>query len=584
MDRHLYDRLQYLGKYLRPHRQVLFFSLVLSIISTALGMIQPYFAKLLIDKVFVDSNADLLVPLIVALVVLLSFSFILRTGNNWIYTRFSAGLLFKMREDLFEHLHRVPLRFFSKWKSGDIYSRIASDMADIQGLITETLPNYLFDFLTCAITTAILFWLNWKMVLMSYCFIPVALILMHLIRPKVIRLSREITEGNADISHFLFESLGATKIIRAFDADRLENEKLQKKQAGILDRLLDFQIIGAWSSAVPTTFIIVNSVIIFGYGGVQVLDGAMSLGSLMAFSIYQGRVLSPLQGLMNGFLALQQAKVSLARVEEILEIRPDDGDSGDIVIRDEELRGEIDFQSVSFAYEKGEPVLQGVSFQFPYGRTTALVGPSGAGKSTICDLTMRLFDPDAGVIMFDGIDLKTLKKEWLRKQIALISQDTHLFHTSILENIRFSNPSASDSAVMDAARDACIYDFIKSLPNGFHTEVGDRGVRLSGGQRKRVSIARSLLVKPRVLIMDEATAYLDTQAEKALKETLQRLMAGKTIIVISHRMSTIRGADKIIAIDKTGIQYDGTPRAFLKSNNETLWGEVHLDDRRAHEH
>ncbi len=545
---------------------------------------QPYFAKLLIDKVFLNKNPDILIPLLIALIVLLTISFGLRVINNWIYTRYSAGLLFKMREDLFAHLHRVPLRFFSKWKSGDIYSRIASDMADIQGLVTETLPNYMFDFLTCIITTIILLWLNWKMVLMSYCFLPIALYGIHLIRPKVIRLSRNITEGNADISHFLFESLGSTKLVRAFDAGNLECKKLQKKHASILKNLLEFQIIGAWSGSIPTAFIIVNSIIIFGYGGFLVLDGAMSLGSLMAFSIYQGRVLSPLQGLMNGFLALQQAKVSLTRVEEILAIRPDGVEYGAVVIRDEDLRGQVAFDTVFFAYERDEPVLSGISFQIPHGKTTALIGPSGSGKSTICDLTMRLFDPDSGTITLDGIDLKTFKKEWLRKQIALISQDTHLFHTSILENIRFSDPSANDSDIIEAARAACIFDFIQSLPMGFHTEVGDQGIRLSGGQKQRVSIARSLLIKPRILIMDEATAYLDTLAEKTLKKTLQSLMKGKTIIIISHRMSTIQDADKIIALDKEGIAYDGPSLDFFKKENEAMFRQFELNNRLGYDH
>ena len=554
MNLHLYEQLRYLGKYLRPYRHILLFSLFLSIISTALGMIQPYFAKLLIDRVFINGNQDILVPLIIALILLLTISFIIRVSNNLIYTRYSAGLLFKMRADLFAHLHRVPLRFFSKWKSGDIYSRIASDMADIQGLVTETLPNYIFDFLTCILTTIILLWLNWKMVLMSYCFLPVALFALHLIRPKVTKISRDITEGNADISHFLFESLGNTKLVRAFDAEDQERQKLQKKQSGMLECLLRYQIIGAWSGLVPTAFVIVNSIIIFGYGGYLVVEKTMSLGTLMAFSIYQGRVLSPLQGLMNGFLALQQAKVSLTRVKELLDIRPDVLEYGDVVIKDENLKGHVVFDNVSFAYEKDEPVLQGVSFEIPPGKTTALIGPSGSGKSTICDLTMRLFDPDSGKITLDGIDLKAFKKEWLGSQVALISQDIQLFHASILENIRYSDPTASRSDIINAAKAACIYDFIESLPKGFHTQVGDRGVRLSGGQKQRIGIARCLLIKPRVLIMDEATAYLDPVAEKKLKQTIDTLMQKKTIIVISHRASTIHGADRIIAIDETGIR------------------------------
>jgi len=579
MDLYIYNQLKYLGQYLRPYRYILVLSLALSIISTTLGMIQPYFAKLLIDKVFISGNPDILIPLLTALILLLIISYIIRILNNRIYTRYSAGLLFKMREDLFKHLHRVPLNFFSKWKSGDIYSRIASDMADIQGLVTETLPNYMFDLFTCFITTIILLWLNWKMVVMSYCFLPLALLAIHWIRPKIIALSRNMTEGNADISHFLFESLGSTRLIRAFDAEGLESEKLEQKQSKILEYLLRYQMLGAWSGLVPTVFIIINSIIIFGYGGFLVLEGAMTLGSLMAFSIYQGRVLSPLQGPMNGFLEVQKAKISLSRVKEILEIQPDCLEYGDTIIRDEELEGEVVFDRVAFAYEKEEPVLQSLSFRIPAGKTTALIGPSGSGKTTVCHLAMRLFDPDSGSVSLDGIDLKTLRKDWLRKQITLISQDTVLFHTSILENIRFSNPAAGESEVVEAAKAACIHDFIQSLPKGYHTEVGDRGVRLSGGEKQRVSIARSILIKPKILIMDEATAYLDTNTEKELKDTMQTLFTGKTIVVISHRMSTVQDADKIVVMGENGIRYDGPSSEFFQKENDDMYRQFQFRDR-----
>ncbi|MDM8523193.1 ABC transporter ATP-binding protein [Desulfococcaceae bacterium HSG8] len=560
------EQIQYIGKYLRPHKRILIFSFLLSGVSTALGMIQPYFAKILIDKVFIDRQSQILIPLLLALISLLIISFIIRVSNSYIYTLYSSRILFKMREDLFEHLQRIPLNFFTKRKIGDIFSRIASDMADVQALVTETIPHYLFNFLTCLITAMILFWLNWKMALLSLSFLPAALYIIHRIRPKIMELSRHVAESNADIAHFLFESLSNTSLIRAFGAETPECEKLKEKQSGILKFLLRYQIMGVFSGSVPTMFTVINTLVVFGYGGFLVLEDTLSIGSLVAFSVYQGRVFAPLQGLMDGFLVIQKSRVSLTRVREILDIEPVSTENGDHVPEDGAVRGDIAFKNVSFAYDENEPVLRNLSFQIPSGKITALVGPSGVGKTTICHLILKLFDPDSGQVTLDGTDLNRFRTGWLRKQITLVSQDIFLFHTSILENIRFSDPRASNEAIEAAAKAACIHEFILSLPDGYHTVVGDRGVRLSGGQKQRISIARSILLDPKILILDEATAFLDASVEERLKETIKFLMKDRTILIVSHRFSTIQHADKIIAFEKEGLVYEDTAEAYLNES------------------
>jgi len=554
-----------LSKYLRPHKKVLIISFLLSVISTALGMIQPLFAKVLIDKVLLSQQYELLLTLLAAVICLLVISFLIRVSNSYIYTRYSAKVLFQMREDLFDHLQKVPLSFFSKRKIGDIYSRIAADMADIQGLVTETLPGYLFNFLTCLLTATVLLWLNWQMAVLSFCFLPLAMYLIGLIRPKLLKLAKNLAESNADIAHFLFESLAGTSLIRAFGAERLESEKLKEKQSGILKILLRYQVLGAFSGSVPTFYTILNTIVVYGYGGFLVMKGSLSIGSLVAFAIYQGRVFGPLQGLMDGFLAMQKAKVAINRVKEVLDVEPAFQEDGNIELNEHALKGEISVENVSFAYEAEEPVLNNLSFHIPAGKITAIMGPSGVGKTTICHLIMRLFDPDAGTVALDGVNLKAFKIEWLRYQIALVSQDTFLFHSAIIENIRYSKPKASEAEIVEAAKAACIHDYIRSLPDQYQTVVGDRGVRLSGGQKQRISIARSILMQPRILILDEATAFLDASVEEQLKETIRLLMQGKTIIVISHRLSTIQGVDKIIALEKEGIVYAGPSADFFQN-------------------
>ncbi|GKT09215.1 ABC transporter ATP-binding protein [Desulforhabdus sp. TSK] len=559
--------MRFMGRYLRPHKRALILSTLLSVVSTGLGLVQPYFAKVLIDKVFLGDRPDLLVPVLAVLIVLLLLAFATRVSNSYLYTHYSARLLFKMREDLLAHLHKIPLTFFSRSRIGDIYSRIASDMADVQQLWTVTLPHSLFDVLTCLITIAILLWLNWRMALMSFVFLPVGVIMLRSIRPKLTELSRKIAESNADVAHSLFESLSGTSLIRAFGAEDLECRRLRERHADVLQTLLRYQAVGALSGSIPTFFILVNTLVVFGYGGFSVLGGSLSVGELVAFSIYQGRVFGLLQSLMDGFLVIQKSKVSLERVGEIFAIEPQVREDGDLILSDETFRGDIAFHNVSFSYDGGEQVLRELSFQIPGGQTTALVGPSGVGKSTICHLILRLFDPTSGVITLDGTDLKRFSTQWLRSRIALVSQDIFLFHTTIFENIRYARPEASEQDVVEAARAACIHDFILSLPQGYGTVVGDRGVRLSGGQRQRISIARTVLLKPKILLLDEATAFLDTAVEEELRSTLEALMGGRTILVISHHASSIRNAKKIIALGPAGVEYEGPYDGAYELNN-----------------
>lgn len=540
----------YLIKYIKPHRTTVIITLALTALATGLGMVQPLFARMLIDRVLPEGDARLLLILLSAVVSLFMLSFAIKIANSYLYTRYSAKVLFKMREDLFSHLQIVPLSFFSKKRIGDIYSRIGSDITDIQGFLTDTIPNACFNLLTCVMTAGILLWLNWKMALLSFCFLPVGMLIISWLKPKVMVLTRKVAEKNADIAHFLIESLEGNRLIRAYGAGERSRHRLQDHHSKMIRFLMRHQILGAVSGSIPLMLTIINTLVVFGYGGFLVMDGALTIGSLVAFSIYQGRVFGPLQGLLDSFLVLQKVKVALHRVEEIMTVQPGLSQKGNRRIGDWELKGELVFKDICFGYEPDQPLFNDLTFQVPPGEITALVGPSGMGKTTLCHLAMRLMDSDAGSIALDGIDIRTLNTGWLRRQFALVSQDTFLFHDTILENIRFSNPEADDDDVMNAAKAACIHEFISTLPKGYDTIAGDRGVKLSGGQRQRISIAQAILRNPKILILDEATAFLDAQAEERLKETLNRLMKDKTIIIVSHRASTIRGATKIVDLEQ----------------------------------
>ena len=557
-------QLTYLSRYLKPHRKIIAISLSLSVLSTTLGMIQPYFAKILIDSVFMEKNGSALAPLLSIMIGLLLSSFVVRVVNNYIYTGYSARLLFAMRRELFDHMQRVSLKYFTRQKIGDLYSRIGSDMADIQSFLTDAVPHFLFNFLTCIVTAAILLWLNWKMALMSFAFLPFGLWVIGRIRPDILKLSRNVAETNADISQFLFESLGNTHMIRAFGAREAESERLDAKHGTMLGYLLRYQVLGAFSGSIPTVFIVVNTLVVFGYGGLLVLDGGLTVGSLVAFSIYQGRVFSPLQGMLDGFLAMQKSKVAFQRVQEVMDLPAETENDDDCEeIAQERMAGPVEFRSVSFSYNPQEPVLSDLSFSIPEGRTTALVGPSGVGKSTVCHLLMRLLTPDDGEIFVNGTDLRRISSGQLKKSICIVSQDIFLFHTTIYENIRYGKQDAETDEVIRAARAACIHDYVSRLPNGYDTVIGDRGVALSGGQKQRVCIARALLANPKILILDEASAFLDADVESQLKQTMRFLMKGRTILVVSHRESSISDVDKIVALDKSGLLYEGPPEGYM---------------------
>lgn len=559
LDPGLFAHFKYLSPYLRPHKWGLVLSCVLSGMSTALGMIQPYFAKVLIDSVFLAGRYSSLAPLLALMIALLMLSFGIRVGNSVLYTRYSARILFSMRQDLFDHFHRIPLVHFTRRRIGDICTRIGSDMADIQRFLTDALPHLLFNLLTCLITGAILLWLNPKMALLSFLFLPAGLYVVHRLKPLLFHLAQEVAETNADISHFLMESLSNTPVVRAFGAEEVEGAKLRKKQGRVMGFLMRYQLIGAISGAVPVFFIIVNTLVVFGYGGLLVRSGSITIGTLVAFSIYQGRVFGPLQGLMDGFMALQKSRVAIQRVREMYDIQPNQpgGESLLPKLPRTEHGTRIEFKSVSFGYVSDQPVFSGLNIDIPAGETTALIGPSGSGKSTLCHLLMRLFDPQSGRILLNGVDLRKMNSAVLRRNVSIVSQDIYLFHTSLRENIRFARPDASDEMVLNAAKAACLHDFIETLPDGYETIIGDRGVRVSGGQKQRICIARAILADPTVLILDEATAFLDTAVESLFRKTVEELMAGRTILVVSHRLSALTGADHLIVLGEEGAIYQG---------------------------
>ena len=555
------NQLKFISEFIRPYKWYLVVSLFLSIVSTCLGMVYPYFTKIIIDDVLLGKHSDWLLTVLVIIIAFVIFSFLLRVANNYIYTLYSAKLLFDMRESLFSHLHKVPLITFSQRKIGDIHARLSSDMGNIQGFITNTLPECLFNFLTCIFTASILLYLNWKMALMCYAIVPGGFLILYKLRAKLIEVSRDLIERNAEISHFLFESLSGVSTIRAFNAEATEESHLKTHHSKLLKTILREQILGACTGSVPTLFRIINTIVIFGYGGYFAIQGEITIGTLVAFSSYTGRVFGPIRGLMDAYLAVQQSKVSLQRIKSIYDIKPAFHLSeGSITKSKDELYGSFKMTNVCYGYDTNTNIIDNISLNILPGKINAIVGQTGAGKTTLCHLMMRLFDPDSGIVTLDDIDLKEYKIDWLRQNITIVTQESFLFNTSIRNNINISKPEATEKEIIESAKTAYIHEFIKDLPDGYDTVVGDKGVRLSGGQKQRISIARAILLNPQILIMDEATSSLDVTTEQHLKEMLNQLMKHKTIILVSHRFSTIKKSDHVIMLKEGKKVEEGSPK------------------------
>jgi ATP-binding cassette subfamily B protein len=536
--------------------------LALSLISTVVGLAQPYITKLLIDDALLQRNMRALVVVAGLMVVVTVLGFALNILSSYRYVAVSADILFDMRLAVYRHLQRLSPQFFTRTRMGDIISRLNNDISEVQRVASDTLLAAVGSVIFLVGSVTIMLLLNWKLFFVSVALIPVSIFALRRYRGRLAGEVKRMRERSADIGSFLLETLTGMRLVVASNAQDLEVSNFRKENRRFVDALLSMQLVSYLAGAMPGTVLTLSTAMVFLYGGKLVIDENLTIGSLVAFMAYHMRLLGPVQNLMGLYTNVATARVSLNRVFEILDAPVDTLDRPGAV-SPTKVRGDIEFDNVTLRYDRETTVLDSISFKVPAGAICAIAGPSGVGKSTIADLLLRFHNPTSGTIRLDGLDLQDIRLVDLRREVALVEQTPFLFNASIAENIRYGRPEATREEIVLAAHAASIDPFIRSLPEGYETQVGERGQALSAGERQRIAIARALLRNPSIIVLDEPTASLDPTTEHNVAEGLSAIMKGRTTLIISHRLSLIRFADWVVVIDGGRVVESGLPLELL---------------------
>ncbi|MFN7945201.1 MAG: ABC transporter ATP-binding protein [Blastocatellia bacterium] len=568
--------------YILPYWRRLTVILFISLVSTLLGLVQPYIAKLLIDEALLRRSLRALFIVAALMVVVSVFSFALNILSSYRYVAVSADVLFDMRLALYRHLQRLSPRFYARTKLGEIVSRINNDIAEVQRVAADTLLALLANAVFLVGSVAIMLWLNWRLFLLSIALVPMSIVLLRHYQRRLTGQVRTVRERSADIGSFLIETLIGMRLVITSRAEESEVARFRQRNRSFIDALLAMQLTSYLAGAMPGAILTISTALVFLLGGRMVISGHMSIGALVAFMAYHLRLLAPVQSLMGLYANLATARVSLGRVFELLDTKPEVSEQANAVSI-ETARGEMTFEHVTFQHDRETEVLSEVSFTIPAGSVCAIVGSSGVGKSTIADLMVRLFDPQSGAIRLDDYDLRELTLDAVRRHIVLVDQTPIIFNASLAENIAYGLPEATREEIAEAARAAALESFISRLPEGFDTQVGERGLALSAGERQRLALARALLRRPAVLVLDEPTAALDPATEQNFLAALSAQFHRLTVVLITHRLSLAVAADQVLVLDAGRIVEAGAPDELLAGGGAlaNLFSEPLLNSLRA---
>ncbi|WP_099431121.1 ABC transporter ATP-binding protein [Pseudomonas mosselii] len=535
--------LAWLYGFVRPHRGAIGALLALSLGASLLALAQPWLVKTLIDEGLLAKDYQTLWHMAVIMIVAGLLGTVLAGVNRYLHTRLSGRILFALRDDLYRHLQRLSPTFYGRRRTGDILSRLDGDVAEIQRFAVDSLFSAVSALIGLVGAVALMLMLSWQLSLLLALLIPIEVLWLRWMRRKVEREVRSLRERSADVSSFLVETLPAMKFIQAAGQQQREAERLDRLGQGYMGQLLKVQVTEFFTQAVPGTLTSWCRACAFLVGGWWVIQGTWQLGALIAFSTYMGMAVGPVQSLLGLYVAVQRMAVSLGRVMELKQEAVAVREADDPKPMPQGA-GELRLDGVCFAHDGRQGrVLDKVDACLPPGAKVAISGASGVGKSTLIDLLQRFYDPDDGRILLDGVDLRELDLQALRRRIAVVSQDIVLFRGTLAQNLAYSTPQASRDDLERVVRLIRLDSLVQSLPLGLDGLLGERGQQLSGGQKQRIAIARALLQQPTILVLDEATSAVDEATEREVIAAIDQLFAGRTRILISHRASTLAHAD-----------------------------------------
>ncbi|HEY4321558.1 MAG TPA: ABC transporter ATP-binding protein [Gemmatimonadales bacterium] len=545
------------------HRRRLLFGLGLMLVNRAAGFVLPGSLRFLIATVFPRKDSHLLLEVAIAVAIATIIQAATSYGLSQILGVAAQRAITDMRRTVQAHLIRLPVRTFDSTQTGQLVSRVMTDADGIRNLVGTGLVQLVGGAVTALVAFGVLLWLNWRMTAVTVVLLSAFAAGMAIAFAKLRPIFRIRGQLNAEVTGRLVESISGIRVVKAYAAERRE-KLVFGRGANKLFRNVAATMTGISATTALSTVVVglIGTVVIL-MGGHDVLAGRMKLADLLAYAAFTVMMGAPLIQIASISTQITEAFAGLDRIRELRSWLPEDADDADRVPANE-IVGHVQFENVTFSYDPGVAVLHDVSFEAPAGTTTALVGTSGSGKSTLVSLVMAFNHPDSGRILIDGRDLAGLRLRDYRSRLGIVLQDNFLFDGTILENIRFAEPNASDAEVLDAARVAHCDEFTLRFDLGYQTVVGERGVKLSGGQRQRVAIARAILADPAILILDEATSALDSESEGMIQEGLARLRAGRTTFVIAHRLSTITSADQILVLENGAIVERGNHDELLE--------------------
>ncbi len=566
-----------LFSYIKPYTGRLIMAMLCAILAAGANLYVPWLIKGVIDQVLADKDMMMLNLIAISIVVAFFLRGVFLYGQHYLMSYIAQKIVVDVRDSIYRKLQKLPISYFEKRQTGTVMSYVTNDVTAMQTGLADHVIDMITEGVILIGSFAMMCWLHWKLTVLTLIIVPLVGYTMNIFGRKLKKTSFTMQERVADITSLLQEALTAIRVIRSFVREDYEIDRFgNQNQANFLAQMKNAKLM-AMLAPVVEFLAAISVTLILWYGGMEVIDGNLTAGALIAFLVYAVNLSNPIKRLSRVYGNIQKAVAAAERVFDVLDTEEEIQDASDAK-KMPTVKGNVKLTDVKFSYVEGELAIKGISMEAQPGQMIAIVGASGSGKSTIANLIPRFYDIQSGSIEIDGHDIRSVTQQSLREQIGIVPQETVLFNGTVYENIRYGNLSATEDEIIAAAKAANAHEFICQMPDGYETQIGERGALLSGGQRQRIAIARAILKDPQILILDEATSALDTESEKIVQEALDKLLVGRTSFVIAHRLSTIVRADVIIVMERGVIVERGTHEELLAQGG--IYSKLHQMQQR----